>query len=59
MGITFTMADKNISRNEGISEMGTSIAISQETKVVYLAWEDSPEQYPRNSSVTRSLDADQ
>ena len=41
-GVTFTMNNKNISRNEGISEC-TSIAISQETKVVYLAWEDSPE----------------
>jgi hypothetical protein len=41
-GVTFTMANKNISRNEGISEC-TSIAISKEMKVVYLAWEDSPE----------------
>jgi hypothetical protein len=41
-GVTFTMTNKNISRNEGISEC-TSIAISQVTKVVYLAWEDSPE----------------
>jgi hypothetical protein len=41
-GVTFTMTNENISRNEGISEC-TSIAISQETKIVYLAWEDSPE----------------
>ncbi|MFZ0742489.1 MAG: sialidase family protein, partial [Nitrososphaeraceae archaeon] len=41
-GVTFTLTNKNISGNEGISEC-TSIAISQETKVVYLAWEDSPE----------------
>jgi hypothetical protein len=41
-GVTFTMTNKNISRNEGISEC-TSIAISKETNVVYLAWEDSPE----------------
>ena len=41
-GATFTTSNENISRNEGISEC-TSIAISQETKVVYLAWEDSPE----------------
>jgi hypothetical protein len=41
-GGTFTMTNENISRNKGISEC-TSIAISQDSKVVYLAWEDSPE----------------
>jgi hypothetical protein len=40
-GDTFTMTNENISRNKGISEC-TSIAISQDSKVVYLAWEDSP-----------------
>jgi hypothetical protein len=40
-GDTFTMTNENISRNKGISEC-TSISISQESKVVYLAWEDSP-----------------
>ena len=41
-GDTFTTINENISRNKGISEC-TSIAISQDSKVVYLAWEDSPE----------------
>jgi hypothetical protein len=40
-GATFTTANENVSRNKGISEC-TSIAISQDSKVVYLAWEDSP-----------------
>jgi hypothetical protein len=40
-GDTFTMTNENISRNKSISEC-TSISISQESKVVYLAWEDSP-----------------
>jgi hypothetical protein len=40
-GATFTMTNENISKNKGISEC-TSIAISQDSKVVYLAWEDSP-----------------
>ena len=40
-GDTFTMTNENISKNKGISEC-TSIAISQDSKVVYLAWEDSP-----------------
>jgi hypothetical protein len=40
-GGTFTTTNENISRNKGISEC-TSIAISQDSKVVYLAWEDSP-----------------
>jgi hypothetical protein len=39
-GDTFTKTNDNISRNKGISEC-TSIAISQDSKVVYLAWEDS------------------
>ena len=42
LALHLPLTNKNISRNEGISEC-TSIAISQETKVVYLAWEDSPE----------------
>jgi hypothetical protein len=41
-GDTFTTINENISRNKGISEC-TSIAISQDSKVVYLSWEDSPE----------------
>jgi hypothetical protein len=41
-GDTFTTTNENISRNKGISEC-TSIAISQDSKVVYLAWEDSPD----------------
>jgi hypothetical protein len=40
-GDTFTTTNNNISRNKGISEC-TSVAISQDSKVVYLAWEDSP-----------------
>jgi hypothetical protein len=40
-GDTFTMTNENISKNKGISEC-TSIAISQISEVVYLAWEDSP-----------------
>lgn len=40
-GNTFTMTNENISRNKGISEC-TSIAISQDSRVVYLTWEDSP-----------------
>jgi hypothetical protein len=39
-GATFTEANENVSKNEGISEC-TSIAISEDTKKVYLAWEDS------------------
>jgi hypothetical protein len=41
-GDTFTTINENISKNTGISEC-TSIAISQDSKVVYLSWEDSPE----------------
>lgn len=41
-GDTFTTTNENISRNKGISEC-TSIAVSQDSKVVYLSWEDSPE----------------
>jgi hypothetical protein len=41
-GISFTTINENVSRNKGISEC-TSIAISQDSKVVYLSWEDSPE----------------
>jgi hypothetical protein len=41
-GNTFITTNENISRNKGISEC-TSIAISQDSKVVYLAWEDSPD----------------
>lgn len=40
-GASFTAITENISRNDGISEC-TSIAISENTKKVYLAWEDSP-----------------
>jgi hypothetical protein len=38
-GSTFTNIYENISRNDGISEC-TSIAISEDTKKVYVAWED-------------------
>ena len=40
-GATFAEANENVSKNEGISEC-TSITISEDTKKVYLAWEDSP-----------------
>lgn len=40
-GATFAEVKENISKNEGISEC-TSITISEDTKKVYLAWEDSP-----------------
>ena len=40
-GATFTEFNENISKNEGVSEC-TSIAISEDSKKVYLAWEDSP-----------------
>jgi hypothetical protein len=40
-GATFTEFNENISKNEGVSEC-TSIAISEDSKEVYLAWEDSP-----------------
>jgi hypothetical protein len=42
IGATFTMTNENLSRNEGSSE-STSIDISTETKMVYLAWKDRPE----------------
>ena len=38
-GSTFTNVNENISRNDGISEC-TSISISEDTKKVYVAWED-------------------
>jgi hypothetical protein len=38
-GSTFTNTNENISRNDGISEC-TSIDISENTKKVYVAWED-------------------
>jgi hypothetical protein len=40
-GASFTSTSENISRNDGVSEC-TSITISEDTKKVYLAWEDSP-----------------
>lgn len=40
-GTSFTNTSENISRNDGVSEC-TSITISEDTKKVYLAWEDSP-----------------
>ena len=40
-GATFTEISENVSNNEGISEC-TSISISEDSKKVYLAWEDSP-----------------
>jgi hypothetical protein len=40
-GATFTELPENVSNNEGISEC-TSISISEDSKTVYLAWEDSP-----------------
>ena len=40
-GITFVEDNQNVSNNEGISEC-TSIAISDDSSRVYLAWEDSP-----------------
>jgi hypothetical protein len=40
-GATFSEANENVSKNDGISEC-TSITISEDTKKVYLAWEDSP-----------------
>jgi hypothetical protein len=40
-GATFSEISQNVSNNEGISEC-TSISISDESKKVYLAWEDSP-----------------
>jgi hypothetical protein len=40
-GATFTQDNQNVSKNEGISEC-TSIAISEDSSRVYLAWEDSP-----------------
>jgi hypothetical protein len=40
-GATFSAANENVSNNDGISEC-TSITISEDTKKVYLAWEDSP-----------------
>jgi hypothetical protein len=40
-GASFTNTSENISRNDGVSEC-TSITISEDTKKVYLAWEDSP-----------------
>ena len=38
-GSTFTNNNENISRNDGISEC-TSISISEDTKRVYVSWED-------------------
>jgi uncharacterized protein involved in tolerance to divalent cations len=40
-GATFSEANENVSKNDGISEC-TSITISEDTKKVYLAWEDTP-----------------
>jgi hypothetical protein len=40
-GATFTKTSQNVSNNEGISEC-TSISISEDSRKVYLAWEDSP-----------------
>jgi hypothetical protein len=40
-GATFSEANENVSKNDGVSEC-TSITISEDTKKVYLAWEDSP-----------------
>jgi hypothetical protein len=40
-GATFTEINQNVSNNEGISEC-TSISISDDSRKVYLAWEDSP-----------------
>jgi hypothetical protein len=40
-GATFTELSENVSNNEGISEC-TSISISEDSRKVYLAWEDSP-----------------
>ena len=40
-GATFTEISENVSDNEGISEC-TSISISEDSRKVYLAWEDSP-----------------
>jgi hypothetical protein len=40
-GATFTEVSQNVSNNEGISEC-TSISISEDSRNVYLAWEDSP-----------------
>ncbi|HEU4448187.1 MAG TPA: sialidase family protein [Nitrososphaeraceae archaeon] len=40
-GATFTELSRNVSNNEGISEC-TSISISDDSKKIYLAWEDSP-----------------
>jgi hypothetical protein len=40
-GATFTEINENVSNNEGISEC-TSISISEDSRKVYLAWEDSP-----------------
>jgi hypothetical protein len=40
-GATFTEISQNVSNNEGISEC-TSISISEDSRKVYLAWEDSP-----------------
>jgi hypothetical protein len=40
-GATFTEISENVSNNEGISEC-TSISISENSRKVYLAWEDSP-----------------
>jgi hypothetical protein len=40
-GATFTEISENVSNNEGISEC-TSISISEDSRKVYLAWEDSP-----------------
>ena len=40
-GATFAEISQNVSNNEGISEC-TSISISEDSRKVYLAWEDSP-----------------
>jgi hypothetical protein len=40
-GATFTEISENVSNNEGVSEC-TSISISEDSREVYLAWEDSP-----------------
>jgi hypothetical protein len=40
-GTTFTEISENVSNNAGISEC-TSISISDDSRKVYLAWEDSP-----------------
>ena len=40
-GATFTEISENVSNNESISEC-TSISISEDSRKVYLAWEDSP-----------------